>query len=424
LNTDEDMIDLDKWHEIYSVLSKNKFRTALTAFGVIWGVFMLLVMMGGGSGLQNGVTQNFDDMASNSLFVWTQRTTIPYEGFPQGRSFNFKNDDTEALLKNIPEIKYLAPRAQSGGHRGTANVIRGLKTGGFGINGDVPDFFNIKTYKILKGRLINQNDIDEKRKVAAIGRRVYESLYEPGEEPIGSNIEINGVYFTVVGLFEPKRMEGNDDEDAQSIFIPLSTFQRTFNWGDIVGWYSINIVDGVKATEIESKILKFLASRHSVSPDDKHAFGYWNTEREFTKIIGLFNGIKALIWFVGLGTLIAGVIGVSNIMLVIVKERTKEFGIKRALGATPISIISQIIVESVLITSVSGAIGLILGVVTVEGINKLMQGSEGRMFANPQVDLGIALWAITVLIISGVLAGLLPAFRAVNTRPIEALRAE
>lgn len=418
------MFDLDKWQEIYSVLSKNKFRTALTAFGVIWGVFMLLVMMGGGSGLQNGVTQNFDDMASNSLFIWTQRTTIPYKGFPQGRSFNFKNDDTEALLKNIHEIKYLAPRAQSGGHRGTSNVVRGLKTGGFSINGDVPAFFKIKTYKIIKGRLINQNDIDDNRKVAAIGRRVYESLYDSDEEPIGSHIEINGVYFTVVGLFEPKRMEGNDDEDAQSIFIPLTTFQRTFNWGDIVGWYSINIVDGVKATDMEDKLLSFLASRHNVSPEDKHAFGYWNTEREFTKINGLFRGIKALIWFVGLGTLIAGVIGISNIMLVIVKERTKEFGIKRALGATPFSIISQILTESVLITAIAGGIGLILGVLTVEVINKLMQGNEGQMFANPEVDLNIALWAIGILIFSGALAGLLPAFRAVSTRPIEALRTE
>lgn len=418
------MFDLDKWQEIYSVLSKNKFRTALTAFGVIWGVFMLLVMMGGGSGLQNGVTQNFDDMASNSLFIWTQRTTIPYKGFPQGRSLNFKNDDTEALLKNIHEIKYLAPRAQSGGHRGTSNVVRGLKTGGFSINGDVPAFFKIKTYKIIKGRLINQNDIDDNRKVAAIGRRVYESLYDSDEEPIGSHIEINGVYFTVVGLFEPKRMEGNDDEDAQSIFIPLTTFQRTFNWGDIVGWYSINIVDGVKATDMEDKLLSFLASRHNVSPEDKHAFGYWNTEREFTKINGLFRGIKALIWFVGLGTLIAGVIGISNIMLVIVKERTKEFGIKRALGATPFSIISQILTESVLITAIAGGIGLILGVLTVEVINKLMQGNEGQMFANPEVDLNIALWAIGILIFSGALAGLLPAFRAVSTRPIEALRTE
>ncbi len=418
------LIDIDKWQEIYSVLSKNKLRTVLTAFGVFWGIFMLLVMMGGGSGLQNGVTKNFDDMASNSLFVWTQRTTIPYKGFPQGRNYNFTNEDTKALKRQVPEIKYIAPRAQSGGHRGASNVIRGLKTGAFSINGDVPDFFKIKSYNILKGRLINENDIRDKRKVASIGKRVYESLFEVGEDPIGKTIQLNGVYFTIVGLFEPKRNNGGDRDDAQAIFIPFTTFQKTYNWGNIVGWYSITIKDNIKASLVEDKIFRVLAENHSISPDDKHAFGYWNTEKEFTKIMRLFAGIKALIWFVGLGTLIAGVIGVSNIMLVIVKERTKEFGIKRALGATPISIIIQIVLESVLITSVAGIAGLIAGVFTVEGINKLMEGSEGGMFANPEVNLQIAFISIIILIISGAFAGLLPAFRAVKVRPIEALRNE
>ena len=416
------VLDSDKWQEIYSVLSKNKLRTGLTAFGVFWGIFMLLVMMGGGSGLENGVTKNFDDMASNSIFLWTQRTTIPYKGFPQGRNYNFDNDDTQALKDNVPEIKFLAPKAGSGGYRGTSNVIRGLKTGAFSINGDVPDFFKIKSFRILKGRLMNDDDIAQKRKVAAIGKMVYNALFEVGEDPIGKYIQINGVYFTVVGLFEPKRMGENDNQDAQTVIIPFSTFQKTFNWGNIVGWYSISIKDDIPASEVEEKIFRVLADRHSISPDDKHAFGSWNTEKEFTKITGLFSGIRFLIWFVGLGTLIAGVIGVSNIMLVIVKERTKEFGIKRALGATPASIIIQIVTESILITSVAGILGLIVGVFTVEGINKLMQGNEGDMFANPEVDLQIAFTSVIILIISGAFAGLLPAIRAVKIRPIEALR--
>ena len=416
------VLDSDKWQEIYSVLSKNKLRTGLTAFGVFWGIFMLLVMMGGGSGLENGVTKNFDDMASNSIFLWTQRTTIPYKGFPQGRNYNFDNDDTQALKDNVPEIKFLAPKAGSGGYRGTSNVIRGLKTGAFSINGDVPDFFKIKSFRILKGRLMNDDDIAQKRKVAAIGKMVYDALFEVGEDPIGKYIQINGVYFTVVGLFEPKRMGENDNQDAQTVIIPFSTFQKTFNWGNIVGWYSISIKDDIPASEVEEKIFRVLADRHSISPDDKHAFGSWNTEKEFTKITGLFSGIRFLIWFVGLGTLIAGVIGVSNIMLVIVKERTKEFGIKRALGATPASIIIQIVTESILITSVAGILGLIVGVFTVEGINKLMQGNEGDMFANPEVDLQIAFTSVIILIISGAFAGLLPAIRAVKIRPIEALR--
>jgi putative ABC transport system permease protein len=272
--------------------------------------------------------------------------------------------------------------------------------------------------------MINEDDIKEKRKVAAIGTRVYETLFKPGEEPIGDYIQINGVYFTVIGLFEPKRTDGGDNQDAQIISIPFSTFQKTFNWGNIVGWYSINFKDNVDASIAEEKIIRLLADRHHVSSDDQHAFGHWNTQKEFVKISGLFTGIRSLIWFVGLGTLLAGVIGVSNIMLIVVKERTREFGIKRALGATPMSVIIQIIVESILITSFAGILGLIAGVYAVEGINMLMQGNESNMFANPEVDLQIAFTSLVVLVISGAFAGLLPAIRAVSVRPIEALRNE
>jgi len=418
------MFEKDNWHEIYVVLSKNKTRTALTAFGVMWGIFMLLVMMGAGSGLKNGVMQSFSSRATNSMFVWTQRTTIPYKGFPQGRKFYFTNDDTQALLNNIPEIKYIAPRGQLGGYRGGNNVIRGLKAGAFSVNGDMPDFFKITPFKILQGRLINDNDIHDFRKVAAIGKRVYEVLFEPNENPIGKTIQINGVYFTVVGVFDNLHSSNGDNEESQTIFIPFSTFQRAFNWGDVVGWYSITSQDKVPVSAMEKKILKLLAQRHSISPDDTQAFGHWNLENEFKKIQGLFNGISALIWVVGLGTLIAGVIGVSNIMLVTVKERTKEFGIKRALGATPFSIILQIILEAILLTSIAGIAGLILGVFTVEGINMMMQGSEGGMFSNPEVNLSVALKTIAIMVVAGAFAGFLPANRAVRIRPIDALRTE
>ncbi len=417
------LIDIDKWQELYQVLSKNKIRSLLTAFGVFWGIFMLLVMMGAGSGLQNGVTGNFGDMATNSMFIWTQRTTMAYKGFPQGRYYNLDNDDTQALLDRVPEIEYIAPRAQSGGYRGASNVVRGLKTGAFGIKGDVPELFKIQSFKILKGRLLNADDIKYKRKVAMIGSRVYDALFEAGEEPIGKSLQINGVYFTVIGLIEPTRTQG-DNEDVQSIFIPFSSFQKTFNWGNIVGWYSISIKPQFAAGDIEDKIKGILAERHQISPDDKHAIGSWNTEKEFTKIMGLFNGIKALIWFVGLGTLLAGIIGVSNIMLVIVKERTREFGIKRALGATPQNIIIQIITESIVLTSVAGIGGLMAGVFAVEGINKLLQGNPSDMFANPEVNLQIAITSLIILVIAGAFAGLLPALRAVSIKPIEALRNE
>ena len=418
------MFEKDNWHEIYVVLSKNKIRTALTAFGVFWGIFMLLVMMGAGSGLQHGVMDNFSDRATNSMFLWTQRTTIPYKGFPQGRRYNFNNDDTQAMLNNIPEIKYIAPRGQLGGYRGGNNVIRGLKSGAFSVNGDVPDFFKINPFKIIEGRLINENDITDLRKVAAIGKRVFDVLFEPNENPIGKAIQINGVYFTVVGVFDNLHSGNGDNEESQTIFIPFTTFQRAFNWGNTVGWYSITSQDDVPVSLIEDKVIKLLAERHSVSPNDKQAFGHWNMEKEFKKIQGLFIGISALIWIVGLGTLIAGVIGVSNIMLVTVKERTKEFGIKRALGATPFSIILQIIMESILLTSIAGILGLIVGVFAVEGINMMLQGSDGGMFSNPEVKLDIALKTIGIMVIAGAFAGFLPANRAVRIRPIDALRTE
>ena len=418
------MFNKDSWHEIYVVLSKNKIRTALTAFGVFWGIFMLLVMMGAGTGLEHGVMNNFSDRATNSMFLWTQRTTIPYKGFPQGRNFNFDNDDTEAMRDNIPEIEYLAPRGQLGGYRGGNNVIRGLKAGAFSVNGDVPEFFKISPVKLLQGRLINKNDIDGYRKIAVIGKRVYDVLFEKGEEPIGKSIQINGVYFMVVGVFDNLNSSNGDNEESQTVFIPFTTFQRAFNWANYVGWYSISAKHEVPVSEMEEKILKLLAERHSISPDDKQAFGHWNMEKEFKKIQGLFSGISALIWIVGLGTLIAGVIGVSNIMLVTVKERTKEFGIKRALGATPYAIIVQILMESVILTSIAGIAGLIVGVFAVEGINMLMQGSDGGMFSNPEVDLDIALKTIVIMIIAGGFAGFLPANRAVRIKPIDALRAE
>jgi putative ABC transport system permease protein len=406
------------------VLSKNKIRTALTAFGVFWGIYMLLVMMGAGSGLENGVVGNFSNRATNSMFLWVQRTTIPYKGFPQGRWFNMTNEDTQAMTDNIPEIKYIAPRLQLGGYRGDNNVIRGLKSGAFSINGDTPDFFKITPFKVLQGRLINENDIINYRKVAAIGKRVYNELFEPGENPVGQSIQINGVYFTVVGLFDNIRSGNGDNEESKTIFIPFTSFQRAFNMGNIVGWYSITSQDDVPVSVVEEKVLKLLAERHSVSPDDSQAFGHWNMEKEYLKIQGLFNGIRLMIWIVGLGTLIAGVIGVSNIMLVTVKERTKEFGIKRALGATPFSIIKQIIMEAILLTSIAGIAGLIAGVFTVEGINMLMQGNDGGMFANPEVDLSIALKTILIMVIAGAFAGFLPANRAVRIRPIDALRTE
>jgi putative ABC transport system permease protein len=422
------MFDRDRWQEIFHTLKKNKLRTFMTAFGVFWGIFMLIIMLGSGSGLENGVTEGMGNFATNSVFVWTQQTSKPYKGFPRGRRFWFRNDDIQALRDNIPEIEYLAPKIQgwSSGD-GTNNTVRKDKTGAFSIMGDYPEWNKIDPMDVFKGRFINDIDIREKRKVAVIGTRVEEVLFEPEEDPIGEYIRIQGVYFQVIGVFRPLNTNINfGGEKEQSIYLPLTTLQKTYNYGDVVGWFSITSKENVAASVVEEKAIKLLGVRHSIHPEDTEAFGHFNLEQEFKQMTGLFDGIAGLIWIVGIGTLLAGVIGISNIMLVIVKERTKEIGIQRALGATPMNVIVQIITESVLLTSVAGYIGLVFGVALVEGINYALVtfGAESEMFKRPQVDFQIAITALAILIISGVFAGLFPARRAVRIKPIDALRDE
>ncbi|PKP36238.1 MAG: multidrug ABC transporter ATP-binding protein, partial [Bacteroidetes bacterium HGW-Bacteroidetes-14] len=364
------MFDLDRWHEIMSALKKNKLRTFFTAFGVFWGIFMLVIMLGSGTGLRNGVTSDFGDFATNSVFMWTRPTSIPYKGLPRARNYNFKNDDIDALKREIPEIEHLAPRTQGGGFRGGNNVIRGSKSGAFSVMGDYPEWNLIDPVEINKGRFINNADLKEKRKIAVIGNKVYDVLFAPGEEAIGQYIQIQGIYFQVVGVFKPKNSGVNFGGDKeQSVFIPLTTFQRVYNWGDIIGWFAFTSKPGIAASEIEEKAAALLKRRHSVAPDDPQAIGSFNMEKQYNQMTGLFAGINGLIWIVGIGTLLAGVIGISNIMLVIVKERTKEIGIQRAIGAKPWNIISQIITESVFLTTFAGYVGLVIGVAVLEGVN-------------------------------------------------------
>jgi len=420
------MFDLDRWQEIYHVLSKNKLRTFLTAFGVFWGIFMLVIMLGSGNGLQRGVTQNFGDMATNSVFIWTQQTTVPYKGFPRGRRYNFENEDALAIKQGVPEIKYLAPRMQAGGYEQTNNVIRGLKSGVFNIMGDYPVFNKIDPLNFLKGRFINDIDIAEKRKVAVIGTRVVDFLFKKDEEPINQYIQIQGVYFLVIGVFTSKRTGEQANEENQNIYIPFTTLQRTYNYGNAVGFFSITSKDEIPVSVVEEKAIKILKKRHSVAPEDDAAIGHFNLQKEFEKMQGLFFGIRMLVWIVGTGTLLAGVIGVSNIMLVVVRERTKEIGIQRALGATPSKIISQILMESVVLTTFSGYFGLTIGVGLLELINYLLgaSGANTEMFLHPGIDFSVAITALTILIFCGGLAGMIPARRAVSIKPIDALRFE
>ena len=420
------IFDKDNWIEIAGTLRKNKLRSCLTAFGVFWGIFMLIIMVAAGNGLYNGAMHDFQSLAANSVFLWTQPTTLPFKGFPRGRKFNFNNDDIGALRSHIPEIEYLAPRNQLGGFRQVTNVSRESKNGAFNIYGDYPEIAYISLMDIMSGRFINYLDLKEKRKVAVIGTRVREILFDPDEDPVGQHIRVKGVYFKIIGVFESRKEGDEAEEETQAIFIPFTVFQQAFNYGNLVSWFSLTARKDVPASEVEKKAIAFLAERHYVAPADVHAIGHWNTEKEYQKMTNLFTGINALIWFVGTCTLIAGVIGVSNIMLFVVKERTREIGIKRALGATPFAVIGQIILESVILTTVAGYLGLVFGVGITELVATAMKkaGGGSEFFKNPEVSLTVATTALAVLIVSGALAGMIPAKRAVSIKPVEAIRNE
>ena len=417
------VIDGDHWREIYDALRGNKTRTFLTAFGVFWGIFMLMVMLASGNGLWNGVSQGFSDEATNSVYIWTQRTSKPFRGMPTGRSVQFDTGDVSAMESEIPEAAVICPRNQLGGFQGGNNVTRGTRAGAFSVMGDVPDIARVQQVHVTSGRFLNQLDLEERRKVAVIGTRVAEVLFAKGEDPIGGSIKINGVSFRVIGEFTPTRQDSGDrNEDAQRIFVPFTTFRSAFNFGDRVGWLALVSKDGVPASAVETKALAILKDRHRVAPDDARAFGHYNSEVEFNKVSGLFTGIRTLVWIVGIGTLSAGVIGVSNIMLVIVRERTNEIGIRRAVGATPFSITAQIVLESFILTGLAGYMGLVAGVGVVEAIAGAMAASPAEMFKNPEVPFESAVITLAILVVSGILAGLIPARRAIKISTVEALR--
>jgi putative ABC transport system permease protein len=419
------IFDLDNWQEIKSGLVRNRLRTFLTAFGVFWGIFLLMVMLGSGSGLRNGVMRGFAGAATNSLFLWSQRTQKPYAGMPAGRNIQMTTADVAAIRDKVPEAEVVAPRNQLGGFRGGISVVRGRKSAGFSIMGDYPEIRRIQSLRLEAGRFLDPFDIQDSRKVCVIGTRVKEVLFARDENAIGDSIVIKGVYFQVVGVFKSAQSGDAADRDAQTIFVPFTTFQRAFNNGDKVGWMAVISKPDVAASDTEKKVMTLLRSRHKVAPDDVRAFGSWNMEEEYKKMNGLFTGIGILVWLVGIGTLAAGVIGVSNIMLIIVKERTKEIGVRRAVGAKPSAIVSQIVLEAVILTSIAGYMGLVAGIAVMEIVGRLLPpGDSSSMFSSPDVAVGEALRALAILIGAGVLAGLAPAQRALAVSPTVALRSE
>ncbi|WP_121666779.1 ABC transporter permease [Mesonia aquimarina] len=421
------MFSRDKWNEIIESLSSNWFRTILTAFGVFWGIFILVILLAAGKGLENGVKQGFGGMATNSMFMWAQTPSKPYKGLPKGRRYNFKIDDVTAIKDNVRGLKFVSPRNQLGGFGGSNNVIRGLKSGAFNVYGDYPEIIQQQPMDITSGRFLNYNDIDDKRKVAIIGEAVKTTMYDSGEEVLGTYLKINGVNFQVIGTYKKKGNGGGNAEEAQKeIYVPFTAFSQAFNQGDLVGWMAITADSQHSITALKSDVFDVIKKRHNIHPEDTRAIGNFDLFQEFNKINGLFIALKGIAYFVGILILLSGVIGISNIMLIVVKERTNEIGVRRALGATPWSIRGQILLEAIFLTLISGMTGIIAATGVLAIVNSFLDKSNASemMFINPSVDLGVVIIALIILIISGLLAGFIPAQNAIKIKPVDALRTE
>jgi putative ABC transport system permease protein len=384
---------------------------------------MLILMLGLGRGLENGARKNLAGLAPHAVYVWGQRTGLPHRGLQPGRSVRFDNDDIRRIAA-VPGVEHVAPRLRLGGWREGARVSHRDKTGTINVLGDVPAFARIESMPIVEGRFLNDPDMAEKRKVVVLGRKARAALFEEGERALGEFIAVNSVHFRVVGEIRSEKGGEEGDRVENSVFVPFTTFQQAFNQPTRVGWFSLSVHDDASAPAVEKHVRGVLSERHGVHPNDEQAIGSFNAAEQFGKVQGLFRGIRAFVWFVGTLTLLAGVLGVSNILLIIVKERTRELGIRKALGATPSAIVGLILQESVALTALSGYAGLVAGVGALELLSNFFAKLDEAPLTRPEVDLQAALIAAAVLVVAGAIAGIMPARHAARVAPVEALRAE
>jgi putative ABC transport system permease protein len=410
------MPDIDSWQEILETIRKNRLRTFLTAFSVAWGILILVVLLGSGQGLSHGVEYQFRDDAINTIWMWSGQTSTPYRGLQPGRRVQFTNDDYEDIKSNVHRIDHITARF---GIRGVLKIVYRGQTASYNVRAVHPDHKYMEKTIVTEGRFINPLDIRGYRKVAVIGDRVKAQLMK-GRPAIGEYIQINGIPFLVVGVFTDEGSQG----ELETIYLPISTAQRAFNGANRIGMVMMTVGDaGLEESKaIVTNLRNRIAERHDFSPDDERAVFISNALEQFQRFVNLMGGIRMFIWVIGVGTLLAGVVGVSNIMLIAVKERTKEIGIRKALGATPWSIMNLVLQESVLVTAVAGYFGLVGGVALLELMARVIRGSD--FFRNPSVDLTAALSATGILIAAGAIAGFFPARRAAAVRPVEALRDE
>ncbi len=411
------LFDPDTWQEIYSSIRKNKVRTGITIIGVMWGIFLLVVLLGAAKGVENNFNRLFGDFATNSVFIWAQQTSKPFKGFQEGKGITLKLGDIEKIKNEIKGLEFVVPRYQT-----QALTVNKFKTGTFGIFGDYPEFDKVQKRNLVYGRFINHNDIVEKKKVCVISEEIFKQLFDKDEFPIGQYIKIDNINYNVVGMYKEGQIGSGGPQG--NIHIPFTTFQQVYNKGDSVGWMMITGKPGFDIVQIEADVKLLLKNLHNVHPEDERAFGSFNLGKEIAKLTGFLTGMQFVTWFVGIATLIAGVFAIGNILLITVKERTKEIGIRRAIGAKPWEIKRQIILESVFLTSIAGALGIIFGGVVLMLVDATLGKGEDRFLTNPTVDIPVILIAAATLVILGTLIGLIPANIAVSIRPIEALREE
>ena len=413
-------IDRDTFREILDSITRNRSRSILTGFGVFWGIFMLMLLVGGGQGLKDLLMQNFEGFAQNTCIIATNSTSKPYKGFKKGRTWNLEYADVDRLKTLVPELETVTPSVSLWGK----TVVHGENTYSRGIvKGARADYVHIETPKMKYGRYLNEADNLQERKVCVIGKRVFENLFPEGGSPLGERISVDGSYYTVIGVDWATGGISINGNAADAVTIPINQARKAYNLGNTIHLLCFTAKEGITMSDVTPRVREIVARSHYVDPTDEQALFLLNTQLIFGIVDNLFRGINFLIWLIGLGTLLAGIIGVSNIMMVSVKERTTEIGIRRAIGATPNQILGQIISESIVLTLVAGMMGIVFSVLILAGV-ELAMTEDGILKAAFQVPFGTAVLAALLLTALGVLAGLAPALRAMGIKPVDAMRDE
>ena len=413
----------DPWLELAQVMLRNPFRTLMSSLGVGWGMFMILITVGASNGLEEGVRADLGSRVKNSAFLWTNQTTMPFKGYPKGRYFRLQATDVAHLEEHATTLEAVAPRNQLGGWKGGNNVSHGMKTAACGVYGDVPAYKDIDPIVIMEGRYVNQKDLEERRKVAVIGKRVRQLLFDKNDEVLGQTIQVSGVNFTVVGVYRSQQTGEDAEESENNLFVPFTTFNQAFHRGDEVGWLSLLIREDVQGDTAMAEVLRLLKAQKGIHPQDDRAFGHWSMAEEHEEMETVFGAFRWVSFVFGGLALLAGVIGIMNIMLITIKERTLELGVRRALGATPRIIVVQIMAETLALTALSGLVGAILGVAALDALDGYLVMQEGNgIFRHPHVTSSVLWTALATMTVLGVFAGILPAVRALRIQPVEALR--